>query len=132
MGISHSEYLEIQRRLERKPTVVHLTSCDRERELHADIINFCNSQWPRWKYRHARMDKATTEEEGVEDFTIFAPNGRTFHFECKASKAKLSDKQRDWRFEMARLGHEVHLIYSMSDFLDVIKPPGAVATSPTA
>lgn len=93
---------------------------ERESKLHTDIIDWCNSQFPRWKFRHARLDRKTTEPLGIEDFTIFASDNRTFHFECKARGKKRTTEQLAWSFEMGRLGHVVHLVESMSQFLAVI------------
>lgn len=93
---------------------------DRESKLHEQIIEHCNKQWPRWKYRHARMDRATTEEKGVEDFTIFMPNGKTLHVECKKRDGKLDEDQRNWQHELGRLGHAVHVVRSFEEFLALL------------
>src|SRR6185369_6092636 len=90
---------------------------DREDKLHQEIIAYCGKKWPRWKFRHARMDRKTTEEIGTEDFTIFADRNRTFHFECKAKGKKRSIEQLGWAMQMRYLGHEVHCVESMSQFL---------------
>jgi len=89
--------------------------------LHAQIIDHCENQWPRWKYRHARTDKKTTEEEGVEDFTIFMPNNQTIHVECKARKEKPSAKQLIWAAELRALGHTVYFVWSFDDFLSILR-----------
>jgi hypothetical protein len=89
--------------------------------LHEQIMAHCDAQWPRWKYRHSRTDKKTHEEEGVEDFTIFLPSGRTVHIECKSRDGKLTARQRDWAKELSMLGHEVFLVRSLEEFLEVVK-----------
>ena len=120
--MSYTEYLEHEARLaaKREKVIASGNPVDREGELHERIIAFCNAQWPRWKFCHARMDKATTEAVGTEDFTIFLPKNITLHFECKKKGGKLSDAQQCWRKELAMLGHEVHVIQSMEDFLGVV------------
>ena len=42
-----------------------------ESQLHLDIIKWCDGQWPKWKYVHARMDRPSTLDLGVADFTMF-------------------------------------------------------------
>ena len=95
----------------------------RESTLHREIMGFCNAQWPRWKFRHSRMDKKTCEELGTEDFTIFAPENRTFHFECKAGKGKRTFDQEAWRVEMRQLKHEVHTVHNFAEFLAIVNTP---------
>lgn len=92
----------------------------RESDLHGQIVDYCKGQFPKWKFRRARMDVKTTEEKGVEDFTIFASDNRTFHFECKARGKKRTTEQLSWALEMQLIGHEVHCIESFSEFLNVI------------
>jgi len=118
-----TQYLEHEARLAaRKPKPVSKGKpVDRESDLHESIMSYCNSQWPRWKFRHARMDRATTETLGTEDFTIFLPRNITLHFECKKKGGKLTDDQQIWRKELSMLGHEVHVIQSFEDFLNVIE-----------
>lgn len=88
--------------------------------MHAQIIKFCDAQWPRWKYIHSRMDKASTTEKGVPDFVILAPRLVLF-FECKAKGGKLSEDQRDWKHEAKNLSHEVDTVYCFEDFLSVLR-----------
>lgn len=87
--------------------------------LHEQIMQHCNAQWPRWKFRHARTDCPTTEELGVEDFTVFLPKNVTIHVECKSATGKKSPKQRDWGYEMGLLEHEVHTVRSLKGFIEV-------------
>lgn len=93
-----------------------------EKALHRQIMDYCDAQWPRWKYRHARMDRATTEEKGVEDFTIFMPHNRTLHVECKQPGQKLTSEQQCWAKEMELLEHPVECIFSYQEFLTLIHP----------
>ena len=103
--------------------------------LHEQIIEYCGKQWPRWKYRHARTDKKTTEELGTEDFTIFLPAGRTLHVECKARNEKPSPQQLSWATELRMLGHTVHFVWSFEEFLKVVpsqptSPPDSTPLPP--
>lgn len=89
----------------------------KEIPLHNAIIDYCNSQWPRWRYRHCNPSKKSTDTEGCEDFTIFLPGNKTLHIECKTASGKLSDKQREWIKELEMLGHDVHVVRSFEEFL---------------
>jgi len=92
--------------------------------LQAKIIAWCESQWPRWKYIQARNDKKSTIALGAQDFTVFGPFPLCLCIETKSKTGKLSEAQRDWAFEMSRLGWKVHLIRSMDEFLSIAKPQG--------
>lgn len=93
---------------------------DREWPLHAAIIEHCDKQSPRWRYRHMRYNVPSTEDiAGAEDFTIFMPFGRTLHIECKKSDGKLDKDQVIWKYEMDRLGHVVHTVRSFQEFLEL-------------
>jgi hypothetical protein len=94
---------------------------DLEGKLHGEIILYCNAQYPRWKVIHSRMDQRSTIAAGAQDFTIFVPAGRTICVECKAKGKKRTPEQLAWAKEMAMLGHDVHCIYSMAEFLEVVK-----------
>lgn len=89
--------------------------------LHEKITEYCNKQWPRWKYIHSRTDKRSRVEVGSHDFTIFMSKGRTLCVECKAKRGKLTVEQTIWRHEMATLGHTVHVAYSFEQFLELTK-----------
>jgi len=90
-----------------------------ESHLHESIVAYCNSNWPRWKYIRARMDRESTIAVGAQDFTIFMPGGRVLCVECKAKGKKRSMEQLNWAKEMEMLGHQVHLIYSFDEFLSL-------------
>lgn len=92
----------------------------RERDLHEAIIQYCNSQWPRWKFVHSRMDKRSTVDVGSHDFTIFLPKSRIICVECKTKTGKLSREQSGWEKEMEMLEHRVHVVRSFDEFLSLI------------
>jgi hypothetical protein len=66
------------------------------------------------------MDKKSTLAIGCQDFTIFASNSRVFCFECKARNEKPDIDQLSWHKEMAMLGHEVNVIRSINEFLNIV------------
>jgi len=118
MGISQHDFNEMTRRVAaaRKTPVAPPEAVNDEGKLHLAIIDFCERQFPRWKYRHARMDRPTTEEKGIEDFTVFMPNGITAHVECKKKSGKQSVDQLAWQLELGRLGHKVYVVFSIEQF----------------
>lgn len=89
---------------------------DSELGLHTDIIKFCLSQWPRWKYIHANPVTKSTIQKGCQDFTIFMPGGKTVCIECKDKYDKQRPDQLIWAKEMEMLGHTVYVVRSMEDF----------------
>jgi len=99
---------------------------ERERDLHGQIIEWCDKQWPRWKYIHSRMDKSSTISVGAQDFTIFTPNGQTVCIECKRKGEKMNASQLAWELEMNRLGHEVYVVRSMDDFMACLALAGVI------
>jgi len=104
-----------------------------ESELHLQIMAYCDKQWPRGKYTHARMDKRSTLEKGHCDFVIWLPireiqwteatpiPTRYLLIECKRPGQKPDEDQRNWIHEMERLGHTVHVIESFEQFLELVK-----------
>lgn len=97
------------------------TEVEKEIPLHDEVIKFCRSQFPPWKFRHARTDKRTTEEIGVEDFSIFMPGGKTLHVECKAKDKKQTPEQLAWAKQLEMLNHKLHVVTSFEQFLQLTK-----------
>lgn len=93
---------------------------DRERKLHEDIMDWCDSQWPRWKYIHSRMDAKSTIQLGCQDFTIFGPHPICILVECKKKDGKIDPDQRNWIAEMKAIGWTVHVIRSMEEFKHIV------------
>lgn len=114
MSITRFQLEQMQARLNRPGT----GPVPPEKELHREIMDYCNAQWPRWKYVHSRMDRATTRDQtGVSDFVIALSQCRTLYVEAKRPGEKVSPAQRDWHAEMARLGHTVHVVHDLCEFL---------------
>ena len=77
MGIPLSQFMEMELRMKRGSKSLQsatptepANSSQPERVLHDKIISYCNLQWPRWKFIHARTDQPSTIGVGVCDFTI--------------------------------------------------------------
>lgn len=120
MTISKAEYLTLLTRLQKNQIREPKEPVERESTLHEQIMKHCDSQWPKWKYLRARMDKRSTIASGAQDFTIFAP-GRVILCECKRKGEKPTAEQLAWHKELELLGHKVHVVYSFEEFLEAIK-----------
>jgi hypothetical protein len=124
MGISNAEFLALQARVagnfKQPPPAPSQDAVPVEIPLHKDIIKFCDSQRPRWKYIHARTDRESTIAEGAQDFTIFMPGARVLCVECKSKTGKLDPAQVVWAHEMRTNGFTVEVVRSMADFMAVI------------
>lgn len=128
MGISYAQFLDMQARVKqgRKEPEPPSEGVSRESDLHDSIIEFCDRQWPRWKYIRTRMDKRSTIAVGAQDFTIFLPGNaemapRVKCIECKRKGEKPTAEQLIWHKEMEMLGHTVYVVRSMAEFMEVIK-----------
>jgi len=98
---------------------------DLEIPLHNKILEYCDSQWPRWKYIHANPSTKSTIGVGVHDITIFMTGNfdkqpRVLCVECKTRTGKLSVEQLAWDYEMQLVGFKVHVIRSFEEFLKLL------------
>jgi hypothetical protein len=87
----------------------------KEAQLHTIIEDELKRR--RWYYVHSRTDRATTQQAGVPDFIVAAPNGKTFFCEVKRKGGKLSVEQNVTRHILLALGHHFAVVFSMEDFL---------------
>lgn len=126
MGIPLHQFREMTERVERnklRAPASPADPCQRETGadgLHAQIMKWCDSQWPRWKYIHSRTDKRSTVDLGAPDFVIFAPS-RCIVVEAKAKGGKLSREQLNWIAEMKQLGWTVNVVWNVEEFMRLVK-----------
>lgn len=90
-----------------------------EEKLCQAIIRYCDAR--RWICARSRPDRPTTTMPGWPDFTILADGGRLFFVECKTRTGKLSPAQLGFHGWAERLGHRVHVVRSVGEFLEVVK-----------
>lgn len=115
MAISEAQFLEMQARVSKAPATIRRgPPVDLESELHDSIISHCNSRG--WLYIHSRMDKRTTQQPGVPDFIILAPDKKTLLIEAKARQEKPRKEQLIFAAWARRQGHAVHLVRNMEEF----------------
>lgn len=92
-----------------------------EKKLHREIMDHCNHQWPRWKYVHSRLDKATRNDPGVPDFVLFLPRKKVLLVEAKRPGEKITPAQRDWHVESKMNGHPVHIVHTLLEFFQAVE-----------
>jgi hypothetical protein len=91
----------------------------REAELHEAIFDECRRRG--WIALHGSMAERTCRTLGEPDFVVLADGGRVLFVECKSRTGKLSPAQAALKFHAETLGHTVHVVRSMKDFLEVAK-----------
>ena len=64
--------------------------------------------------------RALTDEVAEPDFTILAGGGRVLFVECKTRTGKLSPAQAALKFHAEKLGHTVHVVRSLDEFLKLL------------
>ena len=90
-----------------------------ESRLHEKIIDECERRG--WLYLHGAMSKRTHRTAGEPDFLIYADKGRLFSVECKSASGKLSLEQSALIAHASKLGHTVHVVRSMQQFLELVR-----------
>lgn len=91
-----------------------------EQDLHERIIRYCKDQG--WAYFHGSMAHRAMRTIGEPDFTIVADRGRVFFVEAKSAIGKLRPEQRALQAWMVKLGHSLHVVRSMREFLRLVEP----------
>lgn len=91
-----------------------------ERELHASILSECRKRG--WICLHGSMAHRTARTIGEPDFVILADAGRALLVEAKAKGGKLSEAQRNLHAWSAKLGHKVHVVRNLEEFLSAANP----------
>lgn len=90
----------------------------RESVLHEEIYDECRRRG--WIALHGSMAERTCRTLGEPDFVILADSGRVLFVECKSRNGKLSSAQAALKFHAEKLGHMVHVVRSMEEFLKLL------------
>ena len=90
----------------------------REAELHEAIFDECRRRG--WIALHGSMAERTCRTLGEPDFVILAGGGRVLLVECKTKTGKLSPAQAALKFHAEHLGHTVHVVRSLEEFLQLL------------
>jgi Holliday junction resolvase-like predicted endonuclease len=91
------------------------TGVSREASLHEEIFDECRRRG--WIALHGSMAERTCRTLGEPDFVILADGGRVLFVECKSRTGKLSPAQAALKHHAEKLGHAVHVVRSLEDFL---------------
>jgi len=95
-----------------------------EKNLHRQIMDYCDAQWPRWKYIHSRMDKSTATNPACRISPSSCPKIKKTRHRSQTARRETFPRTTDWHAEMDRLDHTVHLVYSFDDFLSILRDIG--------
>ena len=89
-----------------------------EASLHEEIFAECRRRG--WIALHGSMAERTCRTLGEPDFVILADGGRVLFVECKSRSGKLSPAQFALKHHAEKLGHAVHVVRSMEEFLKLL------------
>lgn len=113
---------DFQKMLARNPKVSTLppakgTAARKESDLHDAIKSECSRRG--WIALHGSMAHRAMRTIGEPDFVILADHGRLILVEAKAAGGKLSSEQAALHAWASKLGHTVHVVRSLEEFLAV-------------
>lgn len=90
----------------------------READLHEAIFDECRRRC--WIILHGSMAERTHRTLGEPDFVILADGGSVLFVECKSRTGKLSPAQAALKHHAEKLGHTVHVVRSLEEFLKLL------------
>jgi hypothetical protein len=114
------QFAALQARRAPKQEPAKGTAAAREADLHREIIAECERRG--WHYFRSSMAHRTHRTVGEPDFIICSDKGVVLFVECKSRTGKLSAEQQACHRWLAKLGHTVHVVRSMEEFLEITKP----------
>jgi len=101
-----------------RPPGRNATGVVKEADLHEEIFAECRRRG--WIALHGSMAERTCRTLGEPDFVILADGGRVLFVECKSRSGKLSPAQAALKFHAEKLGHTVHVVRSLEEFLKLL------------
>lgn len=123
MRLSLGEFLAVQARLNatkrRQPAPQE--GVEHESDLHQQILDFCKRNG--WLCLHGSMAHRTKRVLGEPDFVCVLPGGRVALVECKSRTGKLSTDQLALQMLAEKLGHKVHVVRTLQEFVLACLPP---------
>ncbi len=120
--ITNAQFQEMERRVASKVearTDFSSTRVSREKDLHEAILDACRQR--QWIAFHGSMAHRAMRTPGEPDFVILAEDRRIFLIECKARDGKLTTEQLGIKMWAERLGHVIHVVRSVEQFLEIVK-----------
>jgi hypothetical protein len=127
MRFSAFDVIEIERRVAMGKKIKPIESSGAhdglESELHTKIEDDLKRR--RWYYVRSRMDKKSTQQKGVPDFIVAAPEKfdrvSTYWIEVKRNGSKLTPEQNVTKHVLQALGHKWACVYSFEEYLRAIE-----------
>ena len=93
-------------------------SAAKEVDLHNSIISYCKSHG--YVYFHGSMAHKAMRVPGEPDFILLLPAGRVLLVEAKTRTGKLSPRQLGLKLWAEKLGHTIHVVRSMDEFMILV------------
>lgn len=123
MGITTSDYLRMLARQQKREAFEpsQTQAVEDESELHSDILAECRRRG--WLAFHGSMAHKARRTLGEPDFTILCEWPRVLFVEAKTREGKPSPKQLEIHAWAAKLGHKIHVVRSMAEFMEVADGP---------
>jgi hypothetical protein len=109
------QVIDHQARVAPKCSESEMPSFRKESDLHAEIMEECKRRG--WLSFHGSMAHRAMRTIGEPDFTVLADKGRVFFIEAKSKTGKLRPEQIGLAMMAERLGHKIHCVRSMAEFL---------------
>lgn len=109
----------VARRASHQPEHRQGPAVEDERQIHDDILAECRRRG--LIAFHGNMAHRTFRTPGEPDFVILAHGGRCLLVECKTRLGKLSAEQLGMQAMAGVLGHTIHVVRSLADFLNLIE-----------
>lgn len=110
--------LRNKQRCSRKVPVGTGSGSEKESDLHEQIFSECRRRG--WIALHGSMSERTHRTVGEADFCCLLPGGRVLFVECKSKTGKLSQPQLAMKAWMEKLGHTLHVVRSLKEFLEIL------------
>lgn len=86
-----------------------------EADLHDKISKHCRENG--WVCFHGSMAHRAMRTIGENDFHCLLPGGIVLFVECKTKTGKLSPEQLGMKMWMEKLGHKMHVIRTLEEFV---------------
>lgn len=121
-NITYADFLAMQARCapKRNEEIANdAVGAGEEDQLHMDIMAECRRRG--WIALHGSMAHRARRTVGEPDLHVLGDAGRSWLVECKTKHSKLSPAQFAMQHHAAKLGHTIHIVRSMREFLEVVK-----------
>lgn len=122
MRLTLGQFLALQVRLNAKRREpVAQDAVEHESDLHQQILDWCKRNG--WLCLHGSMAHRSRRTLGEPDMVVILPQGRVALIECKSRTGKLSTDQLALKMLAEKLGHTVHVVRSLQEFVVACLPP---------